>query len=225
LGGRPGFGRGAAVTLVLVIEQRGPGGDFSVLLVCTGNICRSALAQQLGRAYLADVPGEEAGGITLTSAGTHAVVDAEMHPDSALVLRDLGGDPDGFRARQLQQEHPSAADLVLTMTREHRRQVLELAPRTLSRTFTLREAADLVALLDGHEPRGSDFAARARRLVSDMAEARARRRSRDDDDVVDPINQPLEVHRHAGELIAAALPAVLDGFVALRAARPRREVA
>jgi protein-tyrosine phosphatase len=208
-----------------VIEQGAPATDFSVLLVCTGNICRSALAQQLGRSYLAGALGDEAGGIVLTSAGTHAVVDSGLHPDSAQVLRDLGGDPDGFRARQLRPEHPAAADLVLTMTREHRRQVLEMAPRTLSRTFTLREAADLLALLDGADPAGGDFLTRARRLVSDMAEARFRRRTRDDDDVVDPINQPLEVHREAGDLIAAALPSVLGRFVALRTDRPRREVA
>lgn len=199
--------------------------DFSVLLVCTGNICRSPLAQQLGRAYLTTALDEAAGCIRLTSAGTHAVVGSEMHLHSAQALRDLGADPDGFRARQLRAEHASEADLVLTMTREHRRLVLELVPRALSRTFTLREAADLLPFLNGHEPAGRDFGTRARRLVSDMAEARFRRRSRDDDDVVDPITQSPEVHREAGALIAGALAPILARLVALRQNRPRREVA
>lgn len=207
------------------MEERGPTPGLSVLLVCTGNICRSALAQQLGNAYLAKALGEDAGSIVLTSAGTQAVVDAPIHPDSALVLRELGGEPDGFRARQLRPEHATAADLVLTMTRDHRRQVLEAAPRTLNRTFTLREAADLLSVLEGRDLTGKDFGTRARQLVADMAEARFRRRSRDDDDVVDPINQSPEVHRRAGELIAESLTPLLAGFVALRVDRRHRDVA
>ena len=59
---------------------------FTVLLVCTGNICRSALAERLGRAFLDEVLGEVAGQVRLVSHGTQAVVDSAMHPDSALVL-------------------------------------------------------------------------------------------------------------------------------------------
>src|SRR5919107_4650993 len=120
---------------------------FTVLLVCTGNICRSALGERLGRAYLADVLGEDAGAVRLVSAGVQAVVGSAMHPDSALVLRGLGGSPDGFVARQLVDDMAIDADLTLTMTRQHRRTVLRGAPRALSRTFTLREAADLVELV------------------------------------------------------------------------------
>jgi protein-tyrosine-phosphatase len=65
---------------------------LSVLLVCTGNICRSALAERLGRAYLEEVLAEDAGQVRLVSAGTHAVVDSAMHPDSTLVLRGLGAE-------------------------------------------------------------------------------------------------------------------------------------
>ena len=61
-----------------------------MLLVCTGNICRSALGERLGRAYLADVLGQDAGAVELVSAGVQAVVGSAMHPDSALVLRGLG---------------------------------------------------------------------------------------------------------------------------------------
>ena len=56
---------------------------FTVLIVCTGNICRSALAERLGRAYVAEVMGEEAGAVRVVSAGTRAVVDSAMHPRTA----------------------------------------------------------------------------------------------------------------------------------------------
>jgi protein-tyrosine phosphatase len=119
---------------------------FTILLVCTGNICRSALAQQLGRAYLDQSLGEDAGLIRLVSAGTQAVVGSDMHPLSALVLRGYGVEAGEFRAQQLRDRHATQAGPILTMTRGHRRDVLHLAPRHLARTFTLREAAALLDL-------------------------------------------------------------------------------
>ena len=196
-----------------------PAPAFSVLLVCTGNICRSALAERLGRAYLDDALGDDASAVRISSAGTQAVVGSAMHPDSALVLAGFGGDPAGFAARQLVDGLIMDADLVLTMTRGHRSDVLALAPRALARTFTLREAADLVALV-GHDAAlpGDTFTERGRALVKAMATARSRRDSGRDDDVADPIRLPIEAHQEAGEAIAEALLPVLARIVALRSA-------
>ena len=186
-----------------------------MLLVCTGNICRSALAERLGRAFLDEVMGERAQVIRLVSAGTHAVVDSEMHPDSALVLRGFGAEPGEFRARQLEDHMPYEADLVLTMTRGHRRDVLHRSPRALSRTFTLREAADLVGRLGDRAMPGADFVERARDLVKSMAEARSNRHSGEDDDIRDPIQEPVVVHQEVGEAIAEALLPVLRRLASL----------
>lgn len=191
---------------------------FTVLLVCTGNVCRSALAERLGRAYLREALGPQADAIRIVSAGTHAVVGSAMHPDSALVLRGLGAEAGDFRARQLEAHMVADADLTLTMTRRHRRDVLHEAPRAMARTFTLREAADLVTLLgDDVRPTGVSFAQRARGLAAAMAAARSRRhRAREDDDVRDPIGEPLAVHEEVGETITAALLPVLQQFVVLQ---------
>jgi protein-tyrosine phosphatase len=182
-----------------------PSSAFSILLVCTGNICRSALAERLGRAYLDATMGSDAAAIELSSAGTRAVVGSAMHPDSALVLRGLGGDPDGHVARQLDERTARTADLTLTMTRRHRRDVLALAPRALARTFTLREAAGLLPTLEDADLPGDCLAERARALVAGLAAARTRRGDERFDDVPDPIGRPLEVHQEVGETIAAAL--------------------
>lgn len=183
---------------------------FSILIVCTGNICRSALAERLGRAYLDAVLGEDAPAVRVSSAGTHAVVGSGMHPDSALVLRGLGGDPEGFTATQLGEGHVLDADLILTMTRGHRQDVLTLAPRALSRAFTVREAAALVPLVgEGLDFPGADRTERARALVKEMATVRSRRGSGHDDDIRDPIGRPLHVHQDVGDAIAAALLPVL----------------
>jgi protein-tyrosine-phosphatase len=187
---------------------------FTVLFVCTGNICRSAFAERLGRAYLEDVLGEEAWRVRLASAGTGAVVGSGMHPDSALVLRVFGADSEGFIARQLAAPIAGEADLVLAMTRAHRRAVLQVAPRALNRTFALREAADVVALLGEVELPGTGLPERGRALVKEMAAARSRRTG-GDDDVLDPINLPVEAHQEAGERVAEALVPLLARIVAL----------
>ncbi|TYP87183.1 protein-tyrosine-phosphatase [Blastococcus xanthinilyticus] len=188
----------------------------AVLLVCTGNICRSAVGERLGRAYLGEVLGPAGADVDLVSAGTRAVVGSRMHPDSALVLSGLGGDAEGFVARQLEPWMVEQADLVLTLTRDHRRDVLGLVPRALARTFTLREAADLLRALGDRRPGDDgDFAEPARALVAALAAARPGRSGGDGDDIADPIGRPLEHHQEVGQAVAEALLPVLAAVVAL----------
>jgi protein-tyrosine phosphatase len=95
-----------------------------VLLVSTGNICRSPTAERLAASYGArfEVPDFRA-----SSAGTRAMIGHPIHHDAALLLEKLGGEVSNFAARQLTSRIASEADLVLTVTRAHRRTVLELA--------------------------------------------------------------------------------------------------
>jgi protein-tyrosine-phosphatase len=185
-----------------------------VLIVCTGNVCRSAFAERLALAYLNEKFGDDAGAFRIASAGTRAVVGSGMHPDSALVLGGFGATAGEFRARQFEDSMAADADLIVTMTRAHRHVVLERVPRALQRTFTLREAADLVALLSPDAPATDEFPAdTARRVVAKMAAVRGRRQGGSDDDVRDPIGQPISVHEEVGEVITAALLPVLDRLI------------
>lgn len=187
-----------------------------LLFVCTGNICRSPLAERLTLAYT-EVERNALGDVmTARSAGTAAVVGRPIEPSAGLVLQGLGGSSDGFRARQLRVEHIDAADLVLTMTRKHRAAVLQMAPRRMSRTFTLREAASLLTGVDvsslAHEP---DLATRARHLASALAKLRGTRIARSDqlsDDITDPIGGDLEKFQRVGEDIANALLPLLGAL-------------
>jgi low molecular weight protein-tyrosine phosphatase len=193
---------------------------FTVLLVCTGNICRSAMAERLGRAYLRDVLGPAVHGVRVSSAGIRAVVGSGMHPDSALVLRGLGGDPSRFLARQLNAGMVTEADLTLALTRRHQQAILTRAPQALQRTFTLHEAADLMQMLgDDVHVSGTDHAQRSRDLVRQMATARSLRRGTETNDVPDPLGRALEVHQEVGEVIAELLIPVLAGIVRLNEPR------
>ncbi len=165
-----------------------------ILFVCTGNICRSPSAERLAEAFNAVDPIAD---FRASSAGTRAMIGHSMHPESALVLAGLGGDPGGFVARQLSPKIAGDADLVVAMTREHRDTVLEQAPRQLHRTFTLTEIAHLVTQF---EP-GS---------VRDLAALRPQLTAGDAPDIPDPIGQTPDVYARVGAQIADLVAPVVD---------------
>lgn len=107
---------------------------FSVLVVCSANICRSPMAEFLLRAR---------SGLTVGSAGTNALAGRPIDSASAHALRELGVDSTGHAARHLTPELVAAADLVLTATQRHAVEVVALAGDAAPRTFTLREFARL----------------------------------------------------------------------------------
>ncbi|MEI4273198.1 hypothetical protein TEK04_15840 [Klenkia sp. LSe6-5] len=188
-----------------------------VLFVCTGNICRSPLAERLTTAFAAELGTDE---LTAGSAGTGALVGHGMDPDAARALADLGGDDEGFRARAFTPALADAADLVLTLERGHRSLVLERAPRALRRTFTLREAAAVLALLRPDElPTATAVHERGTQLVAALARRRnAWRGSSGATDIADPYRRPADVHRQVASEIAGALLPLLQEVGGLRVA-------
>ncbi|TFV75018.1 hypothetical protein E4P39_11200 [Blastococcus sp. CT_GayMR19] len=189
---------------------------FTVLFVCTGNICRSPIAERVTRSYLDAALGPDADCVRLGSAGTQAVVGSGVHARSAAVLTSLGGDSGGFAARQLTDDMAVAADLTLGLTRNHRRAVLKRSPRGLSRTFTVLEAADLASLIpmDAELP-GATFAERCRSLVREMAAARSRRASDVRDDIPDPFGESEAFHEEVGDAIADGIVRLFSRFADL----------
>ena len=90
---------------------------WQLLFVCTGNTCRSPLAEVIARRELA-VRG--AGQVTVASAGTHAWPESPASDGSMLVALERGLDLSGHRARVLTPEVVAAARVILTMGGSHR---------------------------------------------------------------------------------------------------------
>ena len=118
-----------------------------VLLVCTGNICRSPLAEAL---LLRTLKERGIEGVEVTSAGTGAWDGAPASEGAYLVGLERGLDLSGHRARLLTRELVEQADMILTMARHHRARVDELGGE--GRVFVLGEYAGL----EGDEAEVSD---------------------------------------------------------------------
>ncbi|MEU8245985.1 hypothetical protein [Nonomuraea sp. NPDC048916] len=178
---------------------------FHILFVCTGNICRSPLAERLARSILGPP-------FLVTSAGVRAEPGRQMaEPVRRLLLR-LGADPAGFVSRPLTPELVATADLVLTATTAHRAESVGMHLPAATRTFTIAEFGTLSrALADAAVVRRRDAVRRAHMLVEEARALRGLVRV-DQPDIADPFGGSWWAYRKAGRRIVTSLEAPLKLF-------------
>ncbi len=108
-----------------------------IALVCTGNTCRSPMAETLLREQIRTRKGSE-DAVRVLSAGVAASTGSGASPQAVEVMGGRGLDLTGHSSRPLDDAVMNVADLVLTMTRGHRDAILAAWPDMHDRVFTLR---------------------------------------------------------------------------------------
>jgi protein-tyrosine phosphatase len=174
-------------------------------------------------------------GISVASCGTGAVVGAPMEPEALATLAVFGlKDEPPHVARQIDEHLVRSADLVLALTREHRRKVVQLDPSATRRAFTLRE----FGFVSGHVT-AADLADATAQLVWRQSLGNAQPDalnplrvavaavftvngvfplpSPSELDVADPYGQPLEAYVEAAIRMLPAVEAIGEFFANVQA--------
>ena len=129
----------------------------TVLFVCSGNTCRSPMAEAIARNLLSKKlnvgPMElENKGICVLSAGTYAMPGMRATPQAVDAIKDMGGDLTRHRSRPLSVELIHQADVIYTMGKGHAQAVRSLVPSSADKVETLDPGGDI------EDPIGSDLA-------------------------------------------------------------------
>jgi tRNA threonylcarbamoyl adenosine modification protein (Sua5/YciO/YrdC/YwlC family) len=108
---------------------------FRILLVCTGNACRSPMAEGFLKEMLPEPLRRK---VIVSSAGTAPLEGSPPTPNAVEAARELGADISGLVSKRLKPQTVRSADLVLTMERAHRDRVAELLPEAWEKTHLLK---------------------------------------------------------------------------------------
>ncbi|HSY16475.1 MAG TPA: hypothetical protein VK816_10830 [Jatrophihabitantaceae bacterium] len=152
--------------------------------MCTGNVCRSPMAERLLLARVAP-----AIDVTSRSAGLSPLEGFPVDPRSAAAVRELGADPEDHLARRLTVQMIRESELILTAEHTHRGAVMRVEPMAMTRTFTLREFGWLAQSLPPAEYGGDPpTTAELSKRVAQVARQRGTLPPHDqsEDDIADP---------------------------------------
>ena len=106
-----------------------------ILFVCTGNSCRSVMAEGLFKKIVRDRAGE----FEVLSAGISAMEGLPASPETVKVMKAEGVDVSGHRSRRLKAELVRASDKIFVMERMHKDWVLGFVPEAKEKVFLLTE--------------------------------------------------------------------------------------
>ncbi|WP_026929522.1 hypothetical protein [Glycomyces tenuis] len=179
---------------------------FTILHVCTGNICRSPMSERILDGLTGDDVLNHGAGISSYHEGD------PMEADAAHELEERGFEPGGHRARHIDRAHVESSDLILVATAVHREYIAERFPEAEDRTFLVRQFGRIVGdILErgAAELPDGDAAARGRALV---ALASKRRGDHPEDELSDPWGLSRAVYSQIADQLEDALEPVADAL-------------
>lgn len=112
--------------------------ERNLLFVCTGNTCRSPMAEMIARAELAEL--KDGIPTRVSSAGIAASSGEPATPEGLEALREMGIDTPAHRSRELTRQLIAEADGVYAMTQSHAQSILSIDPTAGPKVRTLDPA-------------------------------------------------------------------------------------
>lgn len=122
------------------------------LIVCTGNTCRSPMAEGIFK----DLAKKHKIDLQIKSAGTFAVDGSQISKNAIKALENIGIDIKGYKSSFLDENLVNQADVILTMTDSHRREIIRRYPQVEKKVYLLNEYA-FGNLEDISDPFGGDL--------------------------------------------------------------------
>ena len=111
---------------------------YKVLFVCSGNTCRSPLAEGLlNKAVKEDMDLKDK--VVVSSCGTATHYEDTVQPNAVAAGAKLGIDISGYKSRQFTPDAAAMFDVIIGMTKAHRDIIAERFPQLKEKTFALYE--------------------------------------------------------------------------------------